>query len=136
MQVWPGRWEPLNPAGPPRVPTTAWVGLPVTEDGVPGPMGTATPRRPSLSTDHCLGRTPHDGVLGLLGTAARRKRSLRTYYYLGKTPCPPRVVCLGRWELLPPQALLGHRPPPGWDPRSPQACVPGPLGAATSIGLP
>ena len=42
--------------------------------GEPGPLGTATPRRPSVSTDHRL----------------------------GGTPVPPGLVSLGCWELLPP----------------------------------
>ena len=37
--------------------------------------------------------------------------------------------------MLPPQALLEHQPPTGWDSPSPQAREPGPLGAAIPRSL-
>ena len=51
-----------------------WQDSPPPQAGAPGPLGPAAPRRPSLSTDHRLGRTPR----------------------------PPRLVCPGCWELLSP----------------------------------
>ena len=67
-----------------------------------GPLRTAAPRRPALSTDHRLSRTPR----------------------------PPRLVWPGRWELLPP-ARSSSAPPTAWArPPVPQAGVPGPQGVA------
>ena len=101
--ICPGRWELPPPVVPRRAPTTICARLPAPPGWCARLLETATPRRPSLSTDHRLGRTP----------------------------CPPRLVCSGLGSCYPPQALLEHRPPPGQDSPSPQAGVPRPLSTAS-----
>ena len=101
--VSPGRWEMLQPAALLEHQPPSGRDSPSPQDGEPGALGTATPHRPSLSTDRRLGTTP---------------RPLR----MGKP---------GLWELLSPQALCEHRPPPGQDSPSPLNGESGPLGTAT-----
>ena len=80
---------------------------------VPGPLGTAAPRGPSLSTDQRLSRTPRPArmVCPGLGAVAPRRPSLSTDQRVGTAARPPGLCAWAIGNCCPPQALLEHRHP-------------------------
>ena len=83
-----GRAQPQNPRG--RRARAAVDHRPVT-----APLKNRLP--PGQDT-----LSPKADVRGRLGATTPRKPSLSIDHRPGRTPFPLRLVCPGRWELLPP----------------------------------